>query len=114
MSAMGRKRTLTCCRQSDRVLRQIQFDRRSRVLVGSLLIVSPILLSTIYLHLADLWPLWWNITDLLAGVGVIAVGIVGVCLLPIPGSLRAAASVAYAVSAAWLLFLSAISFRGGL
>jgi uncharacterized membrane protein len=66
------------------------------------------------LHVADLWPLWWDITDIVAGVTVIAVGIAGVCLLPIPGLWRVAASAGYALCAAWLLFLSAISFRGGL
>jgi hypothetical protein len=55
-----------------------------------------------------------DITDIAAGVAIVAVGIVGICLLPVPGSWRAAASAAYAVRAAWLLFLSAIAFRGGL
>jgi len=70
------------------MLRHVLLDKRSRVLVGSLLIVSPIFLTTAYLHAADLWPQWWNITDLVAGVTVIAVGIAGLCLLPIPDPAR--------------------------
>jgi len=89
-------------------------DTWIRVLVGSLLVVSPVLLATIYLHLADLWPLWWNITDIAAGIIIIAVGVAGVCLLPIPRVWRAMISGAYALGAAWLLMLWAITFRGGL
>ena len=96
------------------MLKQVLLDKRFRVPIGLLLIVSPMLTSTLYLHAADLWPLWWDITDIAAGVAIIAVGIVGICLLPVPGSWRAAASAAYAVCPAWLLFLSAIAFRGGL
>jgi hypothetical protein len=87
---------------------------RNRDLVGPVLMVSPILLTPVYLHLADLWPLWWGITDIAAGVTIIAVGVAGVCLLPIPGIWRATASAGYAVCAAWMLMLWAISFRGGL
>jgi hypothetical protein len=87
---------------------------RNRVFVGSLLIVSPILLTTVYLRLADLWPQWWGITDIAAGVSIIAVGVAGVCVLPIPGIWRATTSAGYTVCAAWLMLLWAISFRGGL
>jgi len=93
---------------------QVLSDKRSRVLFGSLLILSPILLTPAYLHAADLWPLWWDITDIVAGVTIIAVGVTGICLLPLPSSWRAALSGGYLVPTAWLLFLSAISFRGGI
>ena len=114
MSALGGKLTLTRRHQCDEMLRRVPFDKQSRFLVGLLLIISPILLSAVYLHAADLWPLWWGITDVIAGVTIIAVGIAGVCLLPIPGTWRAGLSGGYAAGTALLLGLSAIFFRGGL
>jgi len=114
MAEMGGKRTLTRVLQSDRMLRPSLDDMRNRDLVGPALMVSPILLTPIYLHVADLWPLWSGVTDIVAGATIIAVGVAGVCLLPIPGIWRATVSAGYAVLAAGLLILWAISFRGGL
>jgi hypothetical protein len=110
---MGGKLTLTRALQSDR-MRYIMVDERNRVLVGLLLVISPILLTTVYLYVSDLWPLWWEITDIPAAIIIIAVGIAGVCLLPIAASWRVMISAGYAVCTAWVLFWWAISFRGGL
>ena len=87
-------------------------DRRSRGLFGALLILSPIFLTPAYLYAADQCPLWWDITDIAAGVTIIAVGVAGIWLMPIPGSWRAAVSGGYLVPTASLLVLSAVSLRG--
>lgn len=88
---------------------------RNRILIGSLLIVSPIFLTRAYLHLADWWPLQWGgITDLAAAALLLGLGIGGICLLPIPGLWRATVSAGYAVCGLYLMFLFAIMFRGGL
>ena len=84
-------------------------------MIGSVLIVSPIPLTIVYFQLADLWPpSWLDITDTVAGVSIIAVGVVGICLLPIPGIWKATVSAGYALCAVWFQFLMAIFFRGGL
>ena len=89
-------------------------ELRNRDLVGPLLMVSPILLMTIYLYLSDFWPQGRSYTDVAALVMVVAVGLAGVWLLPVSRLARALAFPAYATFALILAALWAISFRGGL
>lgn len=92
------------------MLSQSLRDKWIRISAGSLLILSPIPTAMAYLKLADLGPP----ADIPVAATVIAVGVGGICLLPITGYWRALLSAAYAVCAVELLFISAIMIRGGL
>ena len=114
MSGMGGKQTLTRGTQSVQMLEPKLDDLRNRDLVGPLLTISPLLLFTLYLYLSDRWPQWRSYTDVAALMGVVAVGIVGVWLLPVSRLARGVASPVYAALTIVFAAMWAISFRGGL
>ncbi len=95
-------------------IRQRTEPLKHMVVVGPLLVGSTPLFMTSYLWGADHWFRWNTLTDVIALVMTLLVGVVGVYLLPISRFARGVAALPYIALVGWMMMLWAIVWRGGL
>jgi hypothetical protein len=87
---------------------------KDRIVVGPLLIASPLLLMTSYLWCADHWFRWTTLTDTAALAIIMLIGVAGLYLLPLSRLTRSITALPYIALVGWLMMLWAIVWRGGL